>query len=102
MKKSSKQYSDDDVRRYLGALQEENRGHYKAIGERLDGVNEKLDSHTDMIGGLSVKMTSMEMKMVVMQEDIEFIKSGLKRKVDHDEFDALIRRVSMLERRIIK
>lgn len=37
-----------------------------------------------------------------MQEDIEFIKFGLKRKVGHEEFDALTRRVSLLEKRVLK
>lgn len=81
----------------------------KAVGEQFVDVNRKLDehtrvleSHTEMIGGLAVRMASMEMKMTVMQEDIEFIKSGLKRKVDQDEFDALIRRVSVLEKRVLK
>ena len=88
----------------------------KAMGEqfvdvnrKLDGMRTTLDSHTEMIGGLAVRMTnvegkvdSIEMKLTVMQEDIEFIKSGLKRKVDQDEFDALIRRVSVLERRVLK
>lgn len=105
MKKSSSKrhtYGTNEVKRYLGALQEENRGNFKMLGERLDGINDKLDSHTEMIGGLSVRMTSVEMTLTLMQEDISFIKSGLKRKVDQDEFDALIRRVSVLERRVLK
>ena len=72
------------------------------VNTKLDEHTRLLSSHTEMIGGLAMRMTSMEMKMTMMQEDIEFIKSGLKRKVDHDEFDALIRRVSLLERRVLK
>lgn len=95
-------YTGDEMKRYLGALHEEHMVGLKAMGEQFLDVNRKLDSHTEMIGGLAVRMTSMEVKMTVMQEDIEFIKSGLKRKVDQDEFDALIRRVSVLERRVLK
>ena len=116
MKKNSKQYSGDEMKRYLGALHEEHMAGLKAMGEqfvdvnrRFDGIDKKLDSHTEMIGGLSVRMTSLEltvsemdMKIAVMKEDIGFIKSGMKRKVDQDEFDALIRRVSVLERRVLK
>lgn len=90
------------MKRYLGALHEEHMDGLKAIGEQFVDVNRKLDSHTEMIGGLAIRMTSMEMKMTVIQEDIEFIKSGLKRKVDQEEFDALIRRVSVLEKRVLK
>ena len=126
MKKSlskKQTYTGDEMKRYLGAIHEEHMGGLKAIGEQFIDVNRKLDehtkkldehtrlldSHTEMIGGLTVRMTSVEtkvgsieMKLTVMQEDIEFIKSGLKRKVDQDEFDALIRRVSVLERRVLK
>ncbi len=102
MKKASKNYSADEVQRYLGALQEENRGHYKAIGERLEGINEKLDSHDQKLDSHTEMIGQMNIKISIIQEDIEFIKSGMKRKVDHDEFDALIRRVSVLERRVLK
>lgn len=105
MKKSvSKEtlHTNTELKRYLGALHEEHMDGLKAMGEQFVDVNRKLDSHTEMIGGLAIRMTSMEMKMTVMQEDIEFIKSGLKRKVDQEEFDALIRRVSVLERRVLK
>ena len=115
------------MKRHLGALHEEHMAGLKAISEqfidvnrKLDSHDQKLDSHTEMIGGLAVrvtnvetklgrvevkierveaKMDTMEMKMTVMQEDIQFIKSGLKRKVDQDEFDALVRRVSVIEKR---
>ena len=35
-----------------------------------------------------------------MGEDIEFIKGGMKKKVDVDEFTALERRVLMLEKKV--
>ena len=102
MKKSSLQYGGDEMKRYLGALHEEHMAGLKAIGEqfvdvdrRFEGIDRKLDSHTEMIGQMHVKIS-------IIQEDIEFIKSGMKRKVDQDEFDALIRRVSVLERRVLK
>ncbi|HEY4508254.1 MAG TPA: hypothetical protein VJJ55_01205 [Candidatus Paceibacterota bacterium] len=112
MKKSiskKETHTGEELKRYLGALHEEHMDGLKAMGEQFADVNRKLDSHTEMIGGLAVRMTSMEQKIVhmemsiaVMQEDIGFIKSGMKRKVDQDEFDALIRRVSVLERRVLK
>lgn len=104
MKKSSSKssHTNTELKRYLGVLHEEHMDGLKAMGEQFVDVNRKLDSHTEMIGGLAVRMSNMEMKMTVIQEDVEFIKSGLKRKVDHDEFDALIRRVSLLEKRVLK
>lgn len=102
--------------RNLGALIEDNNHKISARAEQYGDINKKLDSHTEMIGGLSVRMTSIELTMALMQEDItlikkdivliqediSFIKSGMKRKVDQDEFDALIRRVSVLEKRTLK
>ncbi len=102
MKKVSTDYGKDEVKRYLGALQEENRGHYKAIGERLDGISTKLDSHEQKLDSHTEIVGQMNVNIALIQEDIEFIKSGMKRKVDHDEFDALIRRVSVLEKRVLK
>ena len=112
MKKASSKeqlHTNTELKRYLGALHEDQMDALKGLGEQFVDVNRKLDSHTEMIGGLSVRMTSveqmighMEMNIAVMQEDIGFIKSGMKRKVDQDEFEALIRRVSVLEKRVLK
>lgn len=66
MKKSSSKkhtYGTNEVKRYLGALHEEHMTGLKTIGEQFVDVNRKLDSHTEMIGGLAVRMAGMEMKM---------------------------------------
>ncbi|HEY4506229.1 MAG TPA: hypothetical protein VJJ24_02195 [Candidatus Paceibacterota bacterium] len=65
---------------------------FKIFGDLQMGMNEKLDSHTEMIGSL------ME-DMAIIKTDIEFIKGDLKKKVDWDHFSALERRVVILERR---
>ncbi|MEK7140018.1 MAG: hypothetical protein AAB805_01730, partial [Patescibacteria group bacterium] len=64
------------------------------------------DSHTKMIGDIAVRMTGMESRLsavelntAITKEDVEFIKSHLKQKVDQEEFSALVRRVSLLERK---
>lgn len=111
------------MKRYLGALHEDHMEGLKAIREQFIDVNRKLDSHTEMIGDLAVRMGGVEERLVlveerigkveerlsaidarlgVMQEDIDFMKSNLKRKIDQEEFDALIRRVSLLEKRVLK
>ena len=67
---------------------------------------QKIDSHTKMIGDIAVRMTGMESRLsavelntAITKEDVEFIKSHLKQKVDQEEFSALVRRVSLLERK---
>ena len=108
MKKSSKKgkkrgpqaYSQNEVKRYLGALSEVHNENLKAIREdfliinrKLDSHSEKLDSHSEMIGSL---MENME----IVKEDISVIKSDLKQKVDYSEFSRLVKRVSKLESKI--
>lgn len=98
MKKASSKeqlHTNTELKRYLGAMHEEHMDALKGMGEQFLDVNRKLDSHSEMVGQMNVKIS-------VIQEDIEFIKSGLKRKVDQEEFDALIRRVSILEKRVLK
>ena len=98
--------SDADIKRYTGALSEEFKGHVRAVAEQygdlqkdisgikktLDNHSETLASHTEMIGKLAVDME-------IVKTDIEFIKGGMKKKVDYDEFLRLERRVSAIESR---
>ena len=89
----------DDVKQYLGALSEDSNERISAIGEQFSGLHEKLDSHTEMIGDLAVRMSKVELNTAITKEDVEFIKSHMKQKVDQEEFSALVRRVSLLERK---
>ncbi|MEK7134709.1 MAG: hypothetical protein AAB819_03245 [Patescibacteria group bacterium] len=99
-------YSGDEVKQYLGVLSEDFQGRVSAIGEQFSGLHKKIDSHTKMIGDIAVRMTGMESRLsavelntAITKEDVEFIKSHLKQKVDQEEFSALVRRVSLLERK---
>ena len=60
--------------------------------EILDSHTKTSESHTEMIG-------SVKMDVEIIKEDITFIKGGLKRKVDADEFSVLEKRVALLEKR---
>lgn len=98
-KSTPNQGHSDDMKRYLGALNEQHAENLKAIREgfgvmekRFDRVEERLDSHTEMIGKLM-------MDVQIIKDDIVFIKGDLKKKVDADEFQALERRVLLLEKR---
>ena len=62
------------------------------IKNTLNSHTEILNSHTEMIGRLNIDVT-------IIKEDVEFIKSSLKKKIDIDEFAALERRVALLEKR---
>ncbi|MEK7635004.1 MAG: hypothetical protein AAB446_01055 [Patescibacteria group bacterium] len=80
--KKMKEYME----RYVGSLQEHTNDRFKIIKEGMDGINQRLDSHTEMISSLA--------------EDITEIKNGMRQKVERYEFEALTKRVSVVERKI--
>ena len=87
-------HSDDEVKRYLGALTEHYTDGQKAIGEqyigliehldkRFNQVDQKLNSHTEMIGKIMIQL--------------EEVKGELKQKVSYRDFTKLETRVAHLE-----
>ena len=45
---------------------------------------------------------SLMINMDIVKSDIEIIKNDLKQKVDRSEFEALVKRVALVEKRILK
>ena len=87
--------SDKRMKRYLGALNEHTDSRFKAVIEGFDGINrkldehtEKLDEHTEMIGSL--------------MEDMTEVKDSLTQKVERYEFETLSRRVSLVEKKVAR
>ncbi len=74
----------------------------------------KLDSHTEMIGTLmedvsilkedvsvlKSDVSTLKSDVVIIKDDISIIKTDLKKKVDYDEFQSLVRRVQNIEAKI--
>jgi hypothetical protein len=96
-KNAKKEYSGDEVKRYLGVLSEDFQHKVSAIGEQVSRVHNDVkevkrvvDGHTEMIGKLMVNVE-------VIKGDILEIKTDLKQKVDRSEFVRLERRVLSLE-----
>lgn len=81
----------EDMNHRVGVIAEQ----YGDIKSDIGGIKKTLDSHTDMIGNLAVNLE-------IVKGDVEFIKHGMKRKVDVEEFSALERRVALLEKRIVQ
>ena len=108
--------TDEDMKRYIGAVSEDFQSKVAVVAEQYVDISKKLDSHTEMIGKLVVDMTTVkqtlhshtEMIGSVMTDvstikaNVEFLKGGLKKKVDYDEFLALERRLSVVEAQIHK
>lgn len=110
--KSALKEQSNDFKRYVGAVSEDFQHKTAAIAEQYISIKEDVstlkedvstikedvsslkktqETHTEMIGKLMMDMT-------IIKENVEFIKSGLKKKVDQEEFDALVRRVILLEK----
>jgi len=101
----------EEIKRHQDVLYEKLQGDIRIIGEQHGSIQEKLDSHTEMIGSIKenieiikVDIDSMKVDIVstkkdikIIKVDIAFIKNGLKEKVDRDEFVALEKRVILLE-----
>lgn len=95
-----------DMKRYVGALSEEFQGRVAAVAEQFLGLNEKLDLHTEMLGAHSKKLDLHTEMIGGMKEDIEVIKSDIadikadvRKRVTYDEFQLLVNRVILLEKR---
>jgi len=77
-----------EYQHFMGIMKEDIDSKFQLIGEQLS-------SHTEMISSLMEDMS-------IVKSDLQIVKSELKRKVDYDEFDTLVKRVSLLESKIRK
>ncbi len=97
--KEKKETGIRDEIRGLGVMIEHVGGKVSLVAEQygdikkdIGGIKKTLNEHTEMIGKIMVNSA-------ITKEDIEFIKNSLKKKIDVEEFAALERRVTLLERR---
>jgi len=84
-------YSEKEMKRHLGTLNEMHGENLKGIKEGFQIINRKLDQHTEMIGTLLEDVS-------ILKEDMQIVKKELKKKVDYDEFLSLVQRVNKLEK----
>lgn len=87
-KKEDKTWSSTEV----GVLIENFDDKLGLVAEQVGHIAKVVDKHTEILNRHSESIA-------IIQMDIEFIKAGLKRKVDAEEFTALERRVALLESR---
>ncbi len=91
-KTAKKKYKEDEVKRYLGVLSEQQRHDIKAIGEQYVGIKKALDSHTETLSS----HTEMIAQLMI---DMTEVKNGLKTKIGIEDFARLEKRVARLESR---
>ena len=68
---------------------------------KLDDHTLKLDDHTIKLDDHTSKLDALLEMVANNSENIELIKNMLKRKVDIDEFEALTKRVMVLEKKLL-
>lgn len=100
----------------VGIFKEDLESKISLIAEQYEDIKSTQKSHTEMIGSLveqhqeiiTTQKAHTEMIGSLMEDsqiiksDIQFLKVELKRKVDYDEFNALTKRVALLESKIRK
>jgi len=85
----------DELKRHFEVVREDFDEKVGLITEQYGAIMEKLGNHEQ-------RLTSIEKNMEIVKVDIVFIKNGLKKKVDVEEFSALENRVAILEARVGK
>ena len=112
------EHTNEDVKRYIGFVAENFQDKVSAVAEQFLGLNGKVDSLTDVVGELKVDMTQIKNEMhhvhrvldahtemigammediEVVKSNVELLKSGMRIKVDYPDFEALEKRVRLLE-----
>lgn len=100
----------------VGIFKEDLQSKISLIAEQYQDIQSAQKSQTEMIGSLTeqyqeikanqkthTKMIGSLMEDVqIVKSDVQFLKRELKRKVDYDEFDALAKRVLLLEEKMRK
>ena len=82
-----------EYQRYLKMLSEDFDSKLKVLGDGVLGAQDQLKSIREMVA----KNTE---NIEIIKMDISFIKQALKQKVDIDEFEALEKRVILLENKL--
>lgn len=88
-----------EIRR-LGVLVEAGNDKWDLVAEQYGDISKKLDDHAKILNTHTEMFGTIFVDLSIIKEDIEFIKSGLKKKIDIDEFTALEKRVAFLERKV--
>lgn len=97
--------TDAQMNKYIQQVRKESNVDLEKILKRhvtalAEDFNDKLSGVAEMVGGLMTDMTEVKDTLNVVQSDVEIIKNDLKQKVDRSEFEALVKRVSFVEKKL--
>lgn len=93
-----------EFQHFMGIMKEDTDSKFQLIIEQFQGIQNTLNSHTETLSSHTEKLNSHDQMLGALMEDVSIIKSDvqflkmeLKSKVDYDEFNTLVKRVSLLE-----
>ncbi len=76
---------------------EDLRSNFRAFGENLSIVRDRVEQVDNRVGNVEKKLDSHTTMIARVMEDVEEIKSGMREKVDRIEFAKLEKRLVVLE-----
>ena len=93
-----------EFQHYVGAIKEGFDSKIEVIAEQYTDIKDTLAEHgkilaehSQILNSHTEMIASIQETIEIMKTDVEFIKGSLRKKVDLEEFEALERRVSILE-----
>lgn len=96
-----------EIKRHNDMLYEKFRKDIKIIGDGWDATRKKVDSTFEEVGEIRKDLTKIDLKISRIEKEIElikldinFIKTELKKFVRAEEFEALERRVILIEKKL--
>lgn len=104
----------EETKRHFDVVAEDFISQTKIIAESLSGIQKQLITLREIIVKNTEAIVDLQTQVIAIREmvakntenieiiktDTQFIKQGLKQKVDRDEFAVLEKRVSMLEAKL--
>ncbi len=88
--------------RHIDVLKESFDHSVQLIAESVSSIDQRLKTLTDIVVKNAKDIEEIKIHIFAMKSDIEIIKNGLKRKVDMEEFEALEKRLALLEARVAR
>ena len=88
---------EEDFKTHIGALREDFDDKVKLLAESASGIQEQLVAIRDMVVKNTEDTEIIKIQMMAIKSDVQIIKQNLKRKVDVEEFEALEKRIVILE-----
>lgn len=76
----------------LQTLHEELKSDIRGVGALVEKTNHNVTALAEMVGSMMEDIT-------IIKDNVEFLKGGMRKKVDVEEFQTLEHRVSLLERK---